>query len=74
MPSNDEVNAAFDAAQPDLHAMVKQFVPFMFEGQAEQALSSQDGRQRMVIIARKMLTAAEGVRAKAGPAKASSPR
>jgi hypothetical protein len=65
MPSNDEINAAFDAIQPYIRQLVVQFVPGMFEGQALQALASQEGRRDIVNGLTKALTAAEGVRAKA---------
>ena len=82
MPSNDEINAAFDAIQPYIRQLVIQFVPGLFEGQALHALASQEGRQDIVNGLTKALTAAEGVRTKAAnkvvqmsaPPKASSPR
>ena len=72
MPSNDEINAAFDAVQPDLRVLVDQFVPSFMQNTVLQDLASQQGRQDVVNIIRKALLAAEGVRNK--PAKASSPR
>ena len=65
MPSNDEVNAAFDAIQPYIRQLVVQFVPGLFEGQALQVLASQQGRQDIVTGLTKALSAAEGVRVKA---------
>jgi hypothetical protein len=65
MPSDNEINAAFDAVQPGLQTLIKQFVPFMFEEQAFQALASHQGRQDTVNIIRTALLAAEQVRAEA---------
>jgi hypothetical protein len=65
MPTNDEINACFDYAEPQLHDMAKQFVPFMFQGAAQQALDSKDGKQRAVNLIRGILKTAEIVRAKA---------
>jgi hypothetical protein len=67
MPSNDEINAAFDALQIDLRQLVADFVPAFFQGQASQALNSQQGRVLVVDGIRKALTAAEKVRAAAPP-------
>jgi hypothetical protein len=70
MPTNDEINAFFTATEPALHDMAKQFVPFMFQGAAQQALDSQDGRAAYVKIIRVGMLAAEAVRAKVAPPKA----
>ncbi len=64
MPSNDEINAGFDAAMPDLHQLIRQFVPFMFQSQAEKVLGSTEGRKDVVALISKVLTAAEGARSK----------
>lgn len=74
MPTNDEINAGFVAIQPFLRKMVSQFVPGFMQGQALQSLDSQEGRQDVVDGLRVALTAAEQVRARAAPPKASSPR
>lgn len=71
MPSNDEINAAFDAVQPELRALVAQ-LPGFEQGTASNAMNSPNGRQEQVRILRLALTAAEAVRNK--PQKASSPR
>ena len=72
-PSDDEINAAFDAIEPDLHNLVRQFVPGFFQSQAMAALDSKAGVQDVVTGLRKALTAAERVRAKAGPPEGVEP-
>jgi hypothetical protein len=83
MPTNDEINAGFDALEPDLEKVVSQFVPSFFQGSAMQTLRGPQGRAVVVDGVRRVLIAAEGVRAKAAakvatpaasPPKASSPR
>jgi len=61
-PTNDEINAGFDAAIPELHSLVKQFVPWIMQSQAEQILASTEGRRDVVNIVTKVLAAAEKVR------------
>ena len=73
MATDDEINAAFDAIQSQLRALISK-LPYFEQGTALSALTSQEGRQDQVNIIRAALTAAEGVRAKPGPTKASSPR
>lgn len=63
MPSVDEMNAAFDAIEVDLHLLIENMVPFMFKSQARTALDSQDGRQSVLNGIKKALVAAEKVRA-----------
>jgi len=62
MASDDEVNAAFVAVQPDLHNLVIQFVPYFMQGQALQTLASHEGRADVVKIIEDALEAAEAVR------------
>ena len=72
MPTVDELNAGFDALEPDLERIVRTFIPSFFQQQAMNQLHSEIGRATVVDGVRRVLIAAEGVRNK--PAKASSPR
>ena len=65
-PTNDEINAGFDALEPDLEKVVSQFVPSFFQGSAMQTLRGPQGRAVVVDGVRRVLLAAEAVRAKAG--------
>jgi hypothetical protein len=65
MPTNDEINAGFDALEPDLEKVVQQFVPAFFQGSALQSLRSHEGRATVVDGVRRVLVAAEAVRARA---------
>ena len=64
MASVDEINAAFDVLEVILHKLVKQ-VPWPFADKAMAALESPDGRRTALDGTRRMLTAAELVRASA---------
>ena len=72
MPSVDELNAGFDAIQPDLRQIIQSFVPAFFQSQAMQSVQSEQGRAIIVDGVRRVLVAAEAVRNR--PQKASSPR
>ncbi len=63
MPTDDEINAGFNALEPDLEKVVQQFVPAFFQGQAMQSLRSHQGRVTVVDGVRRVLVAAEKVRA-----------
>ena len=65
MPSIDEMNAAFDAIEDDLHQLVASFVPAFFKQQAIDHIDSQQGREVVLDGVKKALVAAERVRAKA---------
>ncbi len=66
MPSVDEINAAYDAVEADIHELIGLFVPSFFKAQAYEKLNSAQGRGLIVDGAKKALIAAEKVRAKAG--------
>lgn len=60
--STKQLNAAFDAVEVDLHALIESFVPFMFKQQARQALDSAEGRKRVVDALRKADAAADAAK------------
>ena len=84
MPTNDELNAGFDALIKTVHniinQMVPQFVPGFMQGQATQEinayLATREGRLLVLGGVRDVITAVDAKRAvKTDPvAKASSPR
>jgi hypothetical protein len=65
MPTIQEVNAGFDALEPDLEKVLRNFVPAFFQSSALQSLHSPQGRATVVDGVRRVLAAAEAVRAKA---------
>ncbi len=64
MASIDEINAAYDAIELDVHQLIEQFIPQFFRRQAMDKLNSPEGRAMVLDGAKKALTAAERVRAK----------
>jgi hypothetical protein len=65
MPTVDEINAGFDALEPDLEKVLRAFVPSFFQSSAMQSLHSPQGRATVVDGVHRVLVAAEAVRAKA---------
>jgi hypothetical protein len=75
MPSNDEINAAFDKVNARLHRLIEERVPYMFKGTVLGFLDSPNGRQHLVAGIREGLEAAERVRDReAANAKVKAPK
>lgn len=65
MATVDEMNAGFDALNVDIHHLVEHFVPRFFQGQFVSHIESADGRNSILDGVKRVLEAAEKVRAKA---------